>query len=102
VGQSAKEFFEALPSHADAHKTAGMHLSYVFDIDGGGTWTVKVADGKVKVTEGDHGGDCKIEASEDTFARIVDGRQNPVTAYMTGKLKVHGDLGAAMKLKNIL
>jgi putative sterol carrier protein len=35
------------------------------------------------------------------FARILTGKQNPMTAYMTGKLKVHGDLGAAMKLKNL-
>ena len=33
--------------------------------------------------------------------RIVDGKQNPLTAYMTGKLKVHGDVSAALKLKHL-
>ena len=40
-----------------------------------------------------------IKTSSATFDRIVAGEQNPMTAYMTGKLKIDGDLGAAMKLK---
>ena len=102
MGQSAREFFEGLASHADARKTAGMHASYVFDIAGAGAWTVNVADGKVAVAEGNQGGDCTISASETIFERIIDGKQNPLTAYMTGKLKVHGDIGAAMKLQNLI
>ena len=98
----AREFFETLPSRANGKHAAGVDASYVFAIDGAGTWTVNVADGKVAVSEGDSGGDCTISASEDTFERIVDGRQNPLTAYMTGKIKIEGDLGAAMKLKEIL
>jgi putative sterol carrier protein len=102
VSVSAKEFFESLPSRANGSKTAGMHASYVFEIEGGGTWTVKVEDGIVAVDEGDTGGECTISASEDTFERIVDGKQNPLTAYMTGKLKVSGDVSAALKLKTLL
>jgi len=51
------DFFEQLPSRVDPGKTAGLNNSYVFDIDGAGTWTVKVADGGVTVDEGDTGGD---------------------------------------------
>jgi putative sterol carrier protein len=99
---SAKEFFESLPSRANGSKTAGLDASYVFEIDGGGTWTVTVADGKVAVSEGDTGGDCTISTTEDTFERIVDGKQNPLTAYMTGKLKISGDVSAALKLNRLL
>jgi putative sterol carrier protein len=102
VSTSAKEFFESLPGRANGSKTAGMHASYVFEIEGGGTWTVKVEDGKVAVSEGDTGGDCTISTSEAVFERIVDGAQNPLTAYMTGKLKVSGDVSAALKLKSLL
>jgi putative sterol carrier protein len=102
VSQSAKEFFESLPERANGRRIEGFHSTYVFAIDGAGTWTVKVDDGKLVVDEGDLGGDCTISASEETFGRIVDGKQNPLTAYMTGKLKVKGDMGAAMKLKDIL
>ena len=97
-----KDFFEQLPSKVDASRTAGMHNTYVFDIAGAGTWTVAVDDGKVTVTEGDDGnGDATIISSAENFARIVAGEQNPTTAYMTGKLKIKGDLGAAMKLQKL-
>jgi len=102
VRVSAREFFESLSSRANGQETAGIEASYVFQIEGAGTWTVKVEDGHVAVSEGDTGGDCTISTSEKTFARIVDGKQNPLTAYMTGKLKVHGDVSAALKLKHLL
>jgi putative sterol carrier protein len=95
------EFFEALPSRVDPSRTAGMSNTYVFDVEGAGTWTVQVDDGKVSVSEGDQGGDVTISASQETFERIVRGEQNPTTAYMTGKLKVKGDMGAAMKLQKL-
>ena len=54
-----------------------MNNSYVFDIDGAGTWTVKVADGAVTVDEGDTGGDCTISTSAEVFEKIVAGRAEP-------------------------
>jgi len=98
---TANEFFEKLPSRVIPEKTAGMNNSYVFAVDGAGTWTVKVADGAVTVDEGDTGGDCTISTSAEVFEKIVRGEQNPTTAYMTGKLKVKGDIGAAMKLQKL-
>ena len=76
-------------------------ILYLFDIDGAGTWKVDVADGQVSVTEGGDGADVTIRASEETFQAIASGEQNPTTAYMTGKLKIKGDMGAAMKLQKL-
>ena len=45
--------------------------------------------------------DCTFATSEESFEKIVAGEQNPTTAYMTGKLKIKGDMGAAMKLQKI-
>ena len=101
MSESVETFFNELPNRVDAGKTAGMNNSYVFDIEGAGTWTVKVADGSVTVDEGDTGGDCMISASAETFEKIVAGEQNPTAAYMSGKLKVKGDMGAAMKLQKL-
>jgi putative sterol carrier protein len=98
---AASDFFASLPARADASKLAGMNNSYLFDIEGEGQWLVRVADGAVGVTEGAGEADATIAASGETFARIVNGEQNPTTAYMTGKLKVKGDLGAAMKLQKL-
>ena len=96
-----REFFETLESRVDPSKTAGMNNSYVFDIEGSGVWKVDVTDAGLKVTEGASDGDVTIRASEETFRAIASGDQNPTTAYMTGKLKVDGDMGAAMKLQKL-
>jgi putative sterol carrier protein len=101
MAESVREFFESLESRADADKTAGMNNSYLFDIDGAGQWVVTVADGKVTVTEGGSEADTTILASDESFMAIVRGEQNPTTAYMTGKLKIKGDMGAAMKLQKL-
>jgi putative sterol carrier protein len=101
MAQSVQEFFQSLSSRADSSKTAGMTNSYVFDIDGAGQWKVDVDDGKVTVSEGGGDADATISASEETFAKIIAGEQNATSAYMTGKLKVKGDMGAAMKLQKL-
>jgi putative sterol carrier protein len=99
---TVQEFFETLPSHADTSKTAGMNNSYGFDIEGAGQWTVKVEDGSVRVADGlEDGADVTISASQEVFEKIVAGEQNPTSAYMTGKLKLKGDMGAAMKLQKL-
>jgi putative sterol carrier protein len=101
MAETLQEFFETLPARADAAKTAGMNNSYVFDIEGAGQWTVKVEDGSVSVDEGAGDADVTISASQEVFEKIVSGEQNPTSAYMTGKLKLKGDMGAAMKLQKL-
>jgi putative sterol carrier protein len=98
---TVQDFFANLASQADPAKIAGMSNSYVFDIDGAGQWKVDVDDGAVTVTEGGGDADVVISTSEETFEKIVAGEQNPTSAYMTGKLKIKGDMGAAMKLQKL-
>jgi putative sterol carrier protein len=98
---TAREFFESLEGRIDPSKTAGMTNSYVFEIDGAGTWKVDVQDGSVSVTERGGDADATISASEETFEQIASGDMNATTAYMTGKLKIKGDMGAAMKLQKL-
>ncbi len=101
MAQTSREFFEGLESRVDPSKTAGMTNTYLFDVEGE-RWTVAVDDGSVKVAEGDAGGsDVTLSTSEETFQKIASGEQNPTSAYMTGKLKIDGDIGAAMKLQKL-
>jgi putative sterol carrier protein len=97
----AREFFETLEGRVDESRTAGMTATYLFEVDGAGTWTVDVNDGKLTVTEGGNEADTTITVSEDNFAQLISGDLNPTTAYMTGKLKVKGDMSAAMKLQKL-
>ena len=98
---NAQDFFDGLEGRVDPAKTAGMNNSYLFDIEGAGKWLVDVRDGNVSVTEGGESADVVLSASQETFEKIASGEQNPTSAYMTGKLKVKGDMGAAMKLQKL-
>jgi putative sterol carrier protein len=100
--ESVRDFFEGLESRAEgSSKAAGLNATYLFDIDGAGKWLVRVENGKPSVSEGDGAADTTISASEQTFLRIVNGEQNATTAFMTGKLRVTGDMGNAMKLQQL-
>jgi len=102
VADNAREFFETLEARAaDSTKATGLNATYLFDIDGAGTWLVRVENGKVSVHEGTGEADTTISASADTFMKIVNGQQNATSAFMMGKLKVTGDLSNAMKLQKL-
>jgi putative sterol carrier protein len=51
---------------------------------------------------GDDEAEVTMTASTDTFRAILDGSMNPTAAFMTGKLKIDGDMGAAMRLGSVL
>jgi len=101
MAETVQEFFASLADRADASKTAGMTNSYLFEIEGAGQWHVDVDDGTITVTEGGGDADVTISASQETFEKIIAGEQNPTSAYMTGKIKIKGDMGAAMKLQKL-
>jgi putative sterol carrier protein len=51
---------------------------------------------------GDEDADCTLTADAETFEGMLSGDVNPTSAFMTGGLKVDGDMSAAMKLGAIL
>jgi len=99
---AARAFFEGLETRVDPGTISGVDQTFRFQIEGEGTWHVAVHAGKITVTEdGDQPADATIQASGVVFDRIVSGEQNPAMAYMSGKVKVDGDLGAVMKLHKL-
>ena len=79
-------------------------------MDGGFDGTAKFVvedEGSIMIDEsgaraGDEAADVTMTADADTFRSILDGDLNPTTAFMTGRLKVDGDMGQAMKLGSVL
>ena len=54
------------------------------------------------VTNDDAAADCTIKMDFSDFADLIEGKLDGMSAFMTGKLKIEGDMGVAMKLKSIL
>ncbi|MCW1951252.1 MAG: SCP2 sterol-binding domain-containing protein [Octadecabacter sp.] len=69
-----------------------------FDIEGEGAIVIDAHGARAS----DDDADVTLSASADTFKAILDGEQNPTSAFMTGKLAVDGDMGLAMKLAGVL
>lgn len=69
-----------------------------FDIEGEGAVMIDSTGARAA----DEPADVTLSADADTFKEILDGETNPTAAFMTGKLKVDGDMGMAMKLASVL
>ncbi len=81
---------------------SGLNATLKFNFDGAG---VVYIDGKVTpntVTNEDKPADCTITVSADNFKKMAAGELDGTTAFMTGKLKVAGDMSIAMKLGPLL
>lgn len=51
---------------------------------------------------GDGEADCTLTASAEAFQDILAGDLDPTAAFMSGRLKVEGNMGLAMKLGTLL
>jgi putative sterol carrier protein len=100
--ESAQQFFDGLKANADRARTSDLSATYRFDIAGVGSWRVEVNAGAVTVEESDGPADCAIATDERTFLAVVQGDKNPVGAYMTGKIRVEGDVGLALRLRDLV
>lgn len=101
---SVAEFFSGLESKVDPSKISGMNATYQFVItgDGGGEWYVKLADGKAEVVQGTaENPNITLTASDENWTKIVTGQLSGQTAFLTGKLKIKGDMSLAMKLQSV-
>src|ERR1041384_8170181 len=78
---------------------------YEFNItgDNGGVWTVDLTKEPGVVTAGSTGtAKCTVTCASSDFMNIAAGKMNPQMAFMSGKLKIKGDMGLAMKLQKVI
>ena len=101
---NVSEFFAQVPTSVNVDKIQGMNATFLFDITGddGGQWAVKIADGAASVSEGPcDAPSITLTMTDENFVGLVTGKLNGQTAFLTGKLKIKGDMGLAMKLGSI-
>ena len=90
---------------ADPEKAKSLNAIYQFDISGpnGGTWTVSLKGDNPGVTEGPaQSPGCTITMADKDFVDLVAGKLQGQTAFMSGKLKIKGDMSLAMKLQQVI
>lgn len=108
AASSVKEVFEThIPDRLKAKPDVVQKINavYQFNISGpnGGHWSVDCTTPEGKITEGQApNAKCTVTATDLDFMNIVNGKLNPQMAFMSGKLKIQGDMGLAMKLQQIL
>jgi len=83
----------------------GINAIYQFNLSGdeGGSWVIDLASDDKGVREGEEDtAQCIISMTAPDFMSMIQGSLNPQMAFMTGKLRVKGDMGLALKLQSIL
>ena len=94
---------EKLRSKPDV--VAKINAVYQFNIAGpnGGQWSVDCTQPGGLIAPGTAASPrCTVTCAEADFLSIVNGKLNAQMAFMTGKLKIQGDMGLALKLQQIL
>lgn len=105
---SVKDVFEKhMPARLQSKPdvVAKINAIYQFNIGGpgGGTWSVDCTQPGGKIQAGSApNAKCTVTAVDQDFLAIVNGKLNAQMAFMSGKLKIQGDMGLAMKLQQIL
>ena len=82
--------------------SAGLKKSVKFDFGGDGVVRIDDSVAPAVVDNVDAPTDCTVRVTMADFMDMASGKQNPQMAFMTGKLKVDGDMSVAMQLGTIL
>jgi len=96
---SIESILSAITAQAANVAPFGAKLKFVLGediilIDGTGDTNV--------VSQNDEESACTISTDADTFLQLKNGELNPMMAVMSGKVKIKGDMGLAMKLQSLI
>ena len=104
TSSTVEKTVQAMALNFQAHKAAGLTVTYQLQLtgDGGGTWAVAVSGGQCSVSPGaPPRADTTITMSADDYLKLAAGRLNVMDAYNKGRVKVRGSTGYAQKFVEI-
>jgi len=94
----AQAVFDQLSKRMTPDVVKQINGVYLFQIDKD-SWTVDLKNGAGFVKKGEHGkADCTVIMKESDFVDLMTGKLNGQSAFMSGKLKIKGNMALAMKL----
>jgi putative sterol carrier protein len=98
---TVQESFAAMPGRFRPDKASGTNATIQYDIggEGGGTWNAVIKDGACTVNEGAATNpNLTLSIAAQDWLDMLTGKQSGQMLFMSGKLKIKGDMGLAMKL----
>ena len=98
---TVKETFDLMASRFKPEKAAGVSAVIQYEIsgEGGGTWNATIKDGKCTVASGTAASpSLTLTLSGQDWLDMLAGKLSGQMAFMSGKLKLKGDMGLAMKI----
>lgn len=94
---SIAEFLNKLPAALKADAIDGIEC--VVQLNVSAPYTVKVFDGQCEITEGTtNDADVTLTLSDENLVALLTGKLGGAMAFMTGKLKIDGDLMLAKEI----
>lgn len=95
-GQVARAL-QSLPSRLKADRVVGWNARFLFEVAGGGTFTVWIHDGQCEVFQQREGTPtCTVETDAETFLAIERGTLKAEAAFMGGRIRI-SNVGEMMK-----
>ena len=104
MSETVQEIFDQMPGRLNASAAAGMDTVIQYDLtgDSGGQYHCAIKDGACTVGEGAHDEPAMtVTMDANDFVEMTNGRLDGMSAFMSGKLKISGDMGLAMKLQSL-
>ncbi|WP_460531331.1 SCP2 sterol-binding domain-containing protein [Flindersiella endophytica] len=98
------ELFDALPDRLNTKAAAGLKrtLQWCITDEDPGVWAFEIDDGQGRLIPGGVAEpDTTFTVSSEIWIAIAEGRQDAMRAFMTGKLKVEGDMMLALKVPEL-
>jgi putative sterol carrier protein len=81
---------------------SGLEATLKFDCGADGVIVLDGVSSPNTVSNTDAETDCTVTVSLENLQAMMDGQLNSVTGFMSGKLKVSGDMIVAMKLQRVV
>ena len=81
---------------------SGLEATLKFDCGADGVIVLDGVSSPTTVSNTDAETDCTVTVSLENLQAMMDGQLNSVTGFMSGKLKVSGDMSVAMKLQRVV
>jgi putative sterol carrier protein len=98
------ETFQAMAGLFNPAAAGNMSKTYQWNITGdqAGVYALKIADGTVNLIEGGvEKPDVTFTVKDQDWLSIAEGKLDPQSAFFSGKLKVTGDIGLALRLQQL-